>query len=56
MEFVHETVDLGYEDLVADTRKSGRTYSTPDGTRFRSIKKKVLLLGVNVLVKKQQTV
>ena len=37
MEFVHETVDLGYEDLVADTRKSGRTYSTPDGTRYPSI-------------------
>ena len=37
MEFVHETVDLGYDDLVADTRKSGRTYSTPDGSRFPSI-------------------
>ena len=27
---MHEKVDLGYEDLVADTRPSGRTYRTPD--------------------------
>ena len=32
MEFTHETIDLGYKDLVADTRKSGRTYHTPDGS------------------------
>lgn len=37
MEFTHETIDLGYDDLVADTRKSGRTYSTPDGRSFPSI-------------------
>ena len=37
MEFKHETIDLGYEDLVTDTRKSGRTYSTPDGRRYPSI-------------------
>lgn len=37
MEFTHETIDLGYKDLVADTRKSGRTYHTPDGRTFPSI-------------------
>ena len=37
MEFIHETVDLGYNDLVADTQPTGRTYVTPDGTRYPSI-------------------
>ncbi len=37
MRFIHETIDLGYEDLVADTRPSGRTYVTPDGSRYPSI-------------------
>jgi len=31
MEFVHETIDLGYDDLDAETTKVGRLYSTPDG-------------------------
>jgi len=35
--FVHETVNLGYSDLVADTQPTGRTYSTPDGTKYPSI-------------------
>lgn len=37
MEFIHETIDLGYNDLVADTLPTGRTYVTPDGTRYPSI-------------------
>ena len=37
MEFIHETIDLGYDDLVADTRPTGRTYVAPDGSRFPSI-------------------
>jgi len=36
-EFIHETVDLGYDDLDADTRPTGRTYVTPDGSRYPSI-------------------
>ena len=36
-EFIHETVDLGYNDLVADTQPSGRTYVDPDGNRYPSI-------------------
>ena len=35
--FIHETVNLGYSDLVADTQPTGRTYSTPDGTKYPSI-------------------
>ena len=37
MEFTHETIDLGYGDLVADTQPTGRTYITPDGVRYPSI-------------------
>ena len=37
MRFIHEEVDLGYQDLDADTDKHGRTYTTPDGTRYPSI-------------------
>lgn len=37
MEFIHETIDIGYDDLVADTQPSGRTYIDPDGNRYPSI-------------------
>ncbi len=37
MEFVHETIDLGYEDLVATTTTKGRTYAVPDGGNYPSI-------------------
>ena len=36
-EFEYEKIDLGYDDLVADTQPTGRTYITPDGSRFPSI-------------------
>lgn len=36
-EFIHETVDLGYGDLDADTQPSGRVYRTPDGSSYPSI-------------------
>ena len=35
--FIHEEIDLGYEDLVAETTARGRTYATPDGSRYPSI-------------------
>jgi len=37
MEFIHEEIDLGYEDLVAETSARGRVYSTPDGSQYPSI-------------------
>ena len=37
MGFIHETIDLGYDDLVTDTRPTGRTYVAPDGSQFPSI-------------------
>ena len=35
--FEHEEIDLGYTNLVADTRKSGRVYTAPDGSTFPSV-------------------
>ena len=35
--FIHENVDLGYQDLQAETLKSGRTYVTPEGEKYPSI-------------------
>jgi genome maintenance exonuclease 1 len=35
--FIHESVDLGYQDLKAETLKSGRTYVTPEGEKYPSI-------------------
>ncbi len=37
MGFIHEKIDLGYEDLNSETGKSGRQYITPDGTRYPSV-------------------
>lgn len=32
MKFLHEKIDLGYEDLRAVTQPDGRTYETPEGS------------------------
>ena len=45
MEFIHETIDLGYDDLVADTQPSGRTYIDPDGTEYPSVTTVLKLLS-----------
>lgn len=35
--FKHETIDLGYTDLIAETTSSGRKYNTPSGVKYPSI-------------------
>ena len=45
MEFIHETIDLGYEDLVATTTSKGRTYAVPDGGNYPSITTVLSLLN-----------
>ena len=45
MEFIHETIDLGYEDLVATTTSKGRTYDVPDGGSYPSITTVLSLLN-----------
>ena len=37
MNFKHEPIDLGYNDLVAITSKSGRVYTDPDNNKYPSI-------------------
>ena len=37
MIFTHRKIDLGYEDLQAQTSKIGRTYETPTGKAYPSI-------------------
>ena len=35
--FEHAKVDIGYEDLDAETTSSGRTYNTPNGKSYPSV-------------------
>ena len=35
--FIHEPVMIGYDDLIAETLETGRTYNTPDGKSYPSI-------------------
>jgi len=49
--FIHEKVDLGYDDLVADTRPTGRTYVTPDGSRYPSITTVLSILSEEAIAK-----
>jgi hypothetical protein len=35
--FKHHSVELGYDDLGTETKKSGRSYTTPDGESYPSI-------------------
>ena len=37
MTFIHEPIDLGYNDLKAETSKKGRQYVDPDGNTYPSI-------------------
>jgi len=37
MKFIHEPIDLGYNDLSAKTTKKGRQYVDPDGNTYPSI-------------------
>ena len=43
--FLHEKVDLGYDDLSAETSSKGRLYTAPDGTKYPSITTVLSLLS-----------
>jgi len=51
MRFIHETVDLGYDDLDTDTQPTGRTYVTPDGSRYPSITTVLSILSEEAIAK-----
>ena len=44
-QFIHEKIDLGYDDLDADTTDSGRFYKAPDGSRYPSVTTVLSLLS-----------
>lgn len=44
-QFIHEKIDLGYDDLSAETTAKGRVYVSPDGTRYPSITTVLSLLS-----------
>ena len=35
--FKHESIDLGYDDMVANTTDTGRKYAAPNGVKYPSI-------------------
>jgi len=35
--FEHVELDIGYDDLVTDTRETGRVYVAPDGSSYPSV-------------------
>lgn len=37
MNFVHKPIDLGYNDLECETKKSGRKYVSPNGKKYPSV-------------------
>jgi len=37
MIFTHDPIKLDYEDLLCETKESGRTYATPQGKKYPSI-------------------
>jgi genome maintenance exonuclease 1 len=37
MTFIHEPIDLGYEDLTTESVSGKRLYVTPEGRRFPSV-------------------
>ena len=49
--FEHVELDIGYDDLVADTRPTGRTYVTPDGSRYPSITTVLSILSEEAIAK-----
>lgn len=37
MTFLHEQIDLGYDDLTAESTDTGRKYATPNGKKYPSV-------------------
>ncbi len=47
--FNHNIIELGYEDLVAETTDTGRTYKCPDGSSFNSVTTVLKVLSEDVI-------
>jgi len=51
MNFKHEKVDLGYQDLESTTEKSGRLYRIPEGIEYPSITTVLSILSEESIAK-----
>ena len=47
--FEHAKVDIGYEDLDAETTSSGRTYNTPNGKSYPSVTTVLSILNEHII-------
>ena len=47
--FNHEKIDIGYNDLDAETTDSGRTNSTPDGKSYHSVTTVLSILNEHII-------
>lgn len=49
--FIHEQIDLGYQDLEAKTSSSGRKYQTPTGKQYPSVTTVLSILSEEAIQK-----
>jgi genome maintenance exonuclease 1 len=49
--FIHEQIDLGYQDLEAKTTSSGRKYQTPTGKQYPSVTTVLSILSEEAIQK-----
>jgi len=49
--FIHQPIDLGYSDLITETKTSGRKYNTPDGKAYPSITTVLSILSEDGIAK-----
>ena len=49
--FKHESIDLGYSDMVANTTDTGRKYAAPNGVKYPSITTVLGILSVDGIMK-----
>jgi genome maintenance exonuclease 1 len=48
--FEHTPINLGYDDLLAESGSSGRTYNTPDGNKYPSITTVLSILSIDSIM------
>lgn len=56
MNFIHEAIDLGYEDLNSVTKEKGRQYADPEGNTYPSITTVLSILSREAIQKWRERV
>ena len=49
--FIHEKIDLGYDDLATDTQPKRRLYVAPDGSKYPSVTTVLSILSEEAIAK-----